>query len=507
MLIDARDIASGTTRPYDLCVVGAGAAGITLARRLRAERFSIALVESGGFTFDPATQDLYQGTTLGPGLSGASYLSTSRLRFFGGTTNHWGGWCRPLDPLDFETRAWVPHSGWPIGRAELAPYFEEAAGVVQIVPFTDALEAERVRDSPSLLPGDLIVTKRMYTSPPTRFGTEYRKEIVEAPQVDVILHANVVRIETNEAGSSVRAVRVATLGGRQFSVTAKAFVLAAGGIENARLLLASDGVQKSGLGNQGDAVGRYFMEHPECPVGHIYVTGDRDVLETYRTRRGSLGLLCLSDRAQREHELLNASFQLGSSGDLPLPSEAGGVPLAIGPAIEALDRVGEKGAPDEERQYVGCYVRAEAAPNPTSRLTLVRETDQLGMRRVNLAWRMGQLESRTIQHAIELLATELGRTGRGRMFLLYDRAAREVSLGRPPWRGVHGGSHHMGTTRMSDSPKTGVVDTNGRVHGVANLYVAGSSVFPTVGFANPTFTIIALALRLARHLPGVVARA
>ena len=501
MLIDSRDLPQDTTRRYDLCIIGAGAAGITIARALRGDTVTVGLVESGGFELDEATQSLYEGQTSGPGLSATAYLSTSRLRFFGGTTNHWGGWCLPLDRMDFERRAWVSNSGWPITRADLAPYYPQAAAVVQIPPFSDEEDERRGQeDTPVVEPG-LLVTKRLYTSPPTRFGSEYRDELVTADRVDVLLHANVTEIVLDESGSRVVAVRAATLTGRRFSIVARTFVLAAGAVENARLLLVSDAVHKNGLGNQAGAVGRFFMEHPECLVGYIYLSRHRDALRTYQVHRDRMGVLCLSEEAQRRHELLNASFQLGPTDTLPLESDAGGAPLAIGPAVQAIDGLhGDADAGDDVGRYTRCYVRAEAAPNAASRVALVPETDALGMRRVSLRWSLGTLESRTIQRATEIIACELGRTGRGRMLLLYDQAARAARLGQPPWKGVHGGSHHMGTTRMSASPRDGVVDADCRVHAVGNLYIAGSSVFPTVGFANPTFTIVALALRLVDHL-------
>jgi choline dehydrogenase-like flavoprotein len=220
-----------------------------------------------------------------------------------------------------------------------------------------------------------------------------------------------------------------------------------------------------------------------------------------------MSVLGLSEEAQRHHALLNASFQLGPTDDLPLESDAGGVPLAIGPTVRAIDRLRSANTQTAaSRGYTRCYVRAEAAPNAASRVTLVPDRDALGMRRVSLRWTLGTLESRTIQVATEIIARELGQAGCGRMLLLYDENARAARLGQPPWQGVHGGSHHMGTTRMSVSPGEGVVDANARVHSVLNLYIAGSSVFPTVGFANPTFTIVALALRLADHLRLLHAR-
>ena len=351
-------------------------------------------------------------------------------------------------------------------------------------------------------PNGVLVGRAFHHSPPTRFGRVYRGELVEASTVDVLLHANAVHLDTNEAGTAIERVQVASLDGRRVTVGARLFVLATGGVENARLLLASDGVQTSGLGNGSDCVGRFFMDHPQVSGAHLAITSPRGSRDLVMLRdRGAM--LCLSPDTQRRHEVLNANVQFLPVDD-PWQSEAGGFPLDIQETIQRLDR---RALPDAQagrstgaRGYRPCLVRAESAPRPESRVTLEeRETDALGVRRARLHFVMGTLESRTIMHTLEVIAREFGSRQFGRVRLV--RAGRaEVPLGDPPWERVGTGNHHMGTTRMSDSPATGVVDSHCQVHGVSNLYVAGSSVFPTCGMANPTFTIVAMALRLAERL-------
>lgn len=508
MLIDSRDLTPGRVLQYDVCIVGAGAAGITLARALRSDRLSICLLESGGFAFDGDTQALYGGVIDAAGFDPPTYLSSSRLRFFGGSTNHWAGMCRPLDPLDFAIRPWVAHSGWPINRDDLAPYYERAAAVLQFSPFDEGW-GDVTLHAQSLVPPDGVLTGRTFRwSPPTRFGTVYRQELVEARTVDILLHANAVHLDLNEAGTSVERVQVAGLNGTRVTVTARLFVLATGGIENARLLLASDSVHTSGLGNGSDCVGRFFMEHPELlTVAQLLITSPA-VLEDLRLLADQHALLSLSEQTQRDHELLNANIDLIPPADMR-ESEAGGFPLAIVDTIEQLDRLGFEDDPETEPETPGlrrCYIRSESAPRPESRVTLEdRATDALGMRRSRLTLVLGTLESRTLVRTMEIVARELGVRQAGRLMLALAEGVERQPVGGPAWPRIRGGSHHMGTTRMSDSPATGVVDRDCRVHGVPNLYVAGSSVFPTCGMANPTFTIVALALRMAEHIAARLA--
>jgi choline dehydrogenase-like flavoprotein len=496
MLIDGNDLPPGHQAACDVCIIGAGAAGITIARTLAASGTSVCLLESGSFEVESDTQALYEGEAEGAGIF-PNYLRISRVRYFGGSTNHWTGFCRPLDALDFESRSWVPHSGWPIDRDTLAPYYERASPVIGIEPFESW--GEQVFQRESWVPSDVLVAKRFHFSR-TRFGRVYHDELRDAKTVDVILHANAVNLEVDEAGATLQRVQLATLTGRHFSVTARLFVLAAGGVENARLLLASDDVHTTGLGNRSDCVGRYFMEHPVIGGALICLTH----IEAARRLDELGGFLGMSDDTQRGRETLNVCMELNprreSFGD---ESPAGGTPLELRDffyRMAALDGPGIPPDAGHDYRYRRCFFYAEPAPYPDSRVTLDRDEDALGMRRAHLAWKTTAFEARSIQQAKEVLAIELGRRRMGRVLVDTDAEAANIALGEPPWAEVRAANHHIGTTRMSSSPADGVVDANCQLHGVQNLFVAGSSVFPTAGFANPTFTIVALALRLADHL-------
>jgi choline dehydrogenase-like flavoprotein len=361
-------------------------------------------------------------------------------------------------------------------------------------------------------------------SPPTRFGEVYQAELERAENLDIVLHTNVVEIEASEAGSEVSALRLAALDAKRIEARARSYVLACGGLENPRLLLASNRQAPAGLGNAHGLVGRYFMEHPHVVAARALVADpalvrfyDYDLRATPRRGHEALGCIHLSAEAQRAGKLLNYDANvtvdtIGISGYAALRRiwnsvERGESPQdLLGDLKTALFDIDDTFAGLLGRFGVRDYQPsagsfqlwsfAEQAPNPDSRVLLDSERDALGMPRIKLDWRLTELDRRSLLGAHEVLAEEFGRTGIGRIQI----EAWLQDLESPWSEELHGGYHPMGTTRMADDPKQGVVDRQCRVHGMANLYVAGSSVFPTGGSANPTLTIVALALRLAEHL-------
>jgi choline dehydrogenase-like flavoprotein len=485
LLIDARSIPQGTTVETDLCIIGAGAAGITLALECAGGPFRVCLLESGGFEPDPETQALSRGRVFGR----AYYkLESARVRRFGGSTSSWQGICRPLESSDFEARDWVPHSGWPFGAEVLRSYYERAQERCRLEAFGYDGQRWASAERPLLAFEAGVVESRVFQIAPVRFGEVYRKDVTKAPNVDTFLFANVVELEASENGRIVERVSVACLAGNRFSVRARLFVLATGGIENARLLLASNRVQRAGLGNPHDLVGRFFMEHPHVISAAFLASSARIPLDFYRARpvgRAEVaGLLTLSEETRRRERML--SFGCFPPQDAELPE----FEASLARVIREMD--GRSGAAAERAVFwmgVG-----EQAPNPESRVRLADERDALGMPRVRLEWRLGALDKRSLRRAHEILAREFGRAGLGRLQLLLG----EDDYQWPPE--LSAGRHHMGTTRMHPDPRRGVVDPRGRVHGLANLYLAGSSVFPTSGSAGPTLTLVALALRLADDL-------
>jgi choline dehydrogenase-like flavoprotein len=513
LFFDARKIPNHEVVEADVCIIGAGAAGITLARELNGGPLRVCLLAGGGLEYDLAGQALYQGTT-----SGALYtnLSVSRLRYFGGTTGHWDGRCRPLDAIDFEYRDWVPHSGWPISKAELEPYYARAQDVLQLGPARyESAQWESGSSQAFRFLGDRALSRVYLLSPPTRFGREYRSEIANSSNIAAYLHANAVELHTTENTRVVSKVDVACLEGARFAVSARVFILAAGGIENARLLLVSRRKQKTGLGNGHDVVGRYYMDHLESRSGLMLLSKAARATDFYRieykTPRRFQALLTLSEATQRSEKLLNSSMLLfPNSWDSAMSKGPTSIRYMLDSiknkkkperilhhlrnVITDVDDVAKVGwgklaGPETEVRVVENTL--EQVPDPNNRITLAAERDPLGMNRVLLEWRYGDAERNSLVRTQEILAQELGKAALGRLKIEAAPGAK--------WEN-HAGEHHMGATRMSADPKQGVVDAKCRVHGIANLYVAGSSVFPTGGYANPTLTLVALALRLADHV-------
>jgi choline dehydrogenase-like flavoprotein len=474
----------------DVCIAGGGPAGIALARRLAGRGARVVLLESGGLEFDSETQALYEGE-----VAGADYwaLATTRLRFFGGSSNHWTGWCRPLDALDFEERSWVAESGWPISREELEPYYEEAQGVCELGPFDYRPSTWAERTGTRLLPLDpeLAETTIWQFSPPTRFGTRYRSQLQAAPDVHVYLNANLVHVGLSPRATSVEMVRVARLDGTQFFVRARAFVLALGGIEIPRVLLASNDVQPSGIGNQHDLVGRFFLEHPHSIVGTLVCRSEPEALRLYEAVSEIPGggpaavraSLSLPASVQRRERLLNFNVNLE-----PLVGPAARARNAAAAATLLRELHGI-----EARASFELLARAEQLPSPASRVRLGTKRDRLGMPHAVLEWRHHARTRHSMQKSLELIARALGMAGLGRVYSYIHADARSAGA----WPELAGGHHHMGTTRMHTDPRHGVVDADCRVHGIDNLFIAGSSVFPSAGYANPTLTLVALALRTA----------
>ena len=511
MHTDARALVDGSLLEGDLCIVGAGAAGISMALEWANSPYEILFLEAGGFNFETQMQDLYRAENVGEPYFP---LEAARLHYFGGTTGHWAGFCAPLDPIDFQTREWVAHSGWPISLEDLNSYYARAQELVELGPYEyDAAYWEAQDPEVMRLPlGDMFWTKMWQFSPPTRFGTRYRDAIVNAPNVKLHTYATVCEVEANETVTAVQGLRVRTPDGKEHRARARHYVMACGAVQNARLLLASNRQASNGIGNDHDLVGRYFMEHIEIPGANLLLA-QPNALKMYAAppriaggQTRARGELALSEATQRTHRILNgtASLEAGSWGANVRSTFQTLTPDVLTEMREAEER-GEprtrRGALRAQRAF-RVKTRQEQAPNPDSRVTLSGERDALGMPRVKLDWQLTELDKRSIRRFYELLGREMGRTGLGRIQLA-DWLLDDDDRTWPSF--LSGGWHHMGTARMHESPRDGVVDSNCKIHGIDNLYVAGSAPFSTSGAPNPTLTLIALTLRLSDQLRSKLA--
>ena len=466
---------------FDVCVVGSGPAGMTLARRLGQRGLSVGLFEAGGLEFTSESQALYEGKT-----SGRPYfpLDGARLRFFGGSSNHWGGWTRALDPHDFESKAHHPLSGWPIVKSDLDPYAAEA---------DEILNLPRGIPAPDIMPeaaSDLLPGLFRFSRPTARFGEKYRSEIAASTTVRVFVNANLVDLRLNESRRAVsEAVFRSYARADTFSVKARAFALCLGGVENPRALLNADSEIPSGLGNEHDLVGRYFMDHPHAPIGRAVIRIPLTWMLVYSP----------TPTMMEAKRILNFGLRIGdfdqwNAGDFTgalRPEPACTVDFD---ALLTAEMNGEE--PLCPAHVADIFVACEQSLNADSRVKLISERDRFELRKAELDWRLSEMDFRTLRTAAEEAAQKLAELDVGRMKIL-DWALGERD---PSAAELYGGPHHMGTTRMSDDPKAGVVDANTKVHSLENLYVGGSSVFATSGHANPTYTIVQLALRQADHL-------
>jgi choline dehydrogenase-like flavoprotein len=403
----------------------------------------------------------------------------------------------------------VPGSGWPVTRRDLDPYYSKAANLLELQ--TSPPDANMMESSLDFKENG-VRNKLWYFSPPVRFGKKYRDTISKAANITLYTYANVTEIITNENVSSVKEVTVKNIAGKQHRVRAKKFVLACCAIQNARLLLASNRYAKKGLGNDNDLVGRHFMEHLEMNAADLFLPAPAS-LDLYRLQFFYTKVraeLALTENRQKELKVLNGTVALdpvavaeeksesNESADTAATAED---PAASLKGWEKAEKYYDSGKYLKEKfnrtkQYM-FFTRMEQSPNPDSRITLDTETDALGMPRVVLDWKLTALEKRSYRKLIETIGVTCGITGTGRV-RLHEWLHDENDVSWPEH--LAGGWHHMGTTRMHVNSKAGVVNENCKVHGIDNLYVAGSSCFPTAGSANPTYTIVAMTLRLADHL-------
>ena len=472
-MIEEMSVHAGETLSADVCIVGAGPAGITIARMLAGAQKRVILAEGGGMSFEKSSQDLYEGASTGQ----VDYpLSLTRLRYFGGTSNHWTGMCAPLTALDFEKRSWVDRSGWPFGLDDLMPFYRRAHEVLDLGPFEYSLE--RMRSYVQFLEfgGGLLENRAYRRSTPTRFRQKYRHEIESSDHMRCLLHANFLGFEASDDGSRILGITVGDGASAPTTLRAEVFIVACGGVENARLMLLSPASVKRAMGPSAEMIGRCFLDHV-WNRNAVWFYPDGDWWKAY---------------SGFEHEGIKITPGFCSSEELARRERLQGFGVTI-MSVELPEEV------RADETCVTCSVHCEAAPNPDSRITLDRSrTDRLGLPRAEVHWRLSESDRSSMWRGMTVFAQELGRMRLGRA-----RLGPGLSKVVFP-HGTAIESHHMGTTRMAEDPDAGVVDATCKVHGVDNLYVAGSSVYPTSGYVNPTLTLIAMAMRLAEHVNTIV---
>jgi GMC oxidoreductase len=456
-----------------VCVLGSGPAGVTIAREIAASGVPVVILEAGAREATEESQEFYKGV-----VEGDPYfeLDATRLRFFGGSSNHWAGWCRILDDADFEAKSHVPHSGWPIKRRDIEPYFGKVHDILDLVPFKE-----------DRLVSDSIRWVQLIKSPAVRFGQKFSGEIEKSSRIALVLNTYVTELAGD--GARVSSARIWSHGADGGELAVKTYVVCTGGLENSRLLLWSNMKSGNGVVPEPAALGRYWMEHPQ------FEGGDAILFDSSLFEHDAVGEAFFSPtaKAMNERQIMNFGIRLI---ERPYHGAKALVADLACRAPETAEWVA-RGFGQHLRCAAQLYVGWEQSPVFENHVALHdTQKDAAGVPRIDLHWKKGELERRTLLEGLKLFGETLISKDLGRV-----RIEDWVSSGADyPNDQELAGHHHMGGTRMGTDPKTSVVDRNCKVHGMDNLYVGGSSVFATSGQCNPTTTIVALSLRLGEHL-------
>jgi choline dehydrogenase-like flavoprotein len=548
MLINSESVVSEAVIEADICIVGAGPAGITLAREFIGSPQRVVLLESGTFENDSHIQELNDAQVDSEYLA-SDALSVGRRRQFGGTPNKWVystepadgrlyARCVPPESIDFELHADDPSLRWPFSFNDIRPYYERAQTVWNGGRFDYAVDTW-ADGAPSIqTTKGLLQTRISQHGPSDVFITRYRDDLLLAANIYVYLECTAIALTADGGAGGVTGLRVARGDGRAFSVVADQYVLACGGVENAQVLLSSEATQPGAEGNRHDNIGRYVTDHPEFRLGCIFPATDEvyEDLALYDLRWSGRqmvsGFLTLSDEVKRSEKLLNLSAAMaprgkgfGTAAHRAISGLAAAVRYRQAPSglwaatMPALRSPGagfaflrtrnaehyteyrggwsRPGANREKFETIELWSECEQTPHRDSRLTLTDGRDWLGRKKLRFNHFWSKSDRDNVSRSIQIFADELRSAGLGR----FEPWGEFEGYARPRFAGLH---HPMGATRMHSDPRFGVVDDDCRVHGLPNVYVAGSSVFPTgVGYANPTLTLLALATRLADHLKGM----
>lgn len=502
----------------DIAIIGSGAAGISIALEFANTDIRVALIESGNFKISRKNQKLNVVNN-----SGISYfdLSAQRGRYFGGTTNFWGGTCIPFDPIDFEDIPARSGINWPISFSEIYPYIDRAKKVcgVNISEANEIFEKLDLNSKRSEI--EEFEWKPLQFSPfPFRFGEKYGAQLKESQNIAVYHNANLTSLEVDDIKTSCNKAIVRSLAGKEASISAKYFILAAGGIENPRLMLNMNSIFSN------INIGRYFAEHPTAIIGKligadafkVYADHQKNILLNKEIKPG----LGVTEQFMKKHKLLNSLITIW-----PIPKDAYLISrakmllylmrrrefgikfllnlfLIMPKSISLLPHVfnrmgGQKKEVDFIKDCFDVRLVTETLPNFDSCVSLSDKKDGLGMFRANLNWELGGVDKKTFISTAKAFKKQIESNYDVRLdlegWILDEDANWEERINLD---GHHG--HHMGTTRMAMNFEEGVVDKECKVFGMKNLYIAGSSIFTTYGFANPTLMIVAFAVRLADHI-------
>jgi choline dehydrogenase-like flavoprotein len=519
MIVDYDQDTAPLVYDCDICIVGSGATALALLTKFYDTSLRVVVLEAGGEDITVQSQDMYKVVTPYHPFPGAE---VGRFRVFGGSTTKWGGQTLPLDPIDFKKRDWVPFSGWPLPYQEIAKYYPEVDEFLGVEAHDYESDIYKLLREKRLQEDDILKFRFSKWSPKPNLREGFRKQLVASANVTLVQHASVIAINLFDNHKQVSDLVISNLAHKKGRVRATTYVIACGGIENARLLLASRHQLSKGIGNSHDVVGRFLQDHPNAHIGHVTQAKNRTQRYFnyfYIKKTRFLPRLILTEKFQTTHKLLNASasllfFSQGKDAysqvlDIYRKRARGKLGKED---VQSLLKLGLQ-AHQLVKPVMSMLVRNKVfTPNPTIKLNLMIENppewhnrvalsdqrDALGIPLASVEWKVGEQVRQTLITSAGVFADYIARLGFGQLQLADWIQGTD-------WKSYVGdASHHIGTTRMSNSEIDGVVNTDCQVFGVNNLYIAGSSVFPTSGHSNPTSTLIALAFRLGEHLKATV---
>ncbi len=516
MILDFEDSNLPDQFDCDICVIGSGAAALSFLTRFYNTQTKIIVLEAGGEHITERNQELFKINTIDHPFPGSL---EGRFRVFGGATMRWGGQALPMDSIDFEKRDWIAHSGWPIAKKELDPYYDKADHFLNldVIGEYDENIFDLIKEKE--LPESADLNLRFSKWSPTPNVRElYRQKIQSSKNISLLQNANLTNLHLNENKKTLAQAEFRTYDGRQGKVKARKFVLACGGLENPRLLLTSNNQLEKGLGNHKDMVGRFLQDHPNARVATFQpLKRNTQAYFNYfliaKTRY--LPRLICSNEFQKQEQTVNVGASLlhftkpehpfekikelyrkKVRGELKLKDAS--VLFSVMKHLPALTKTAKQYFIDKKIYTpdpdVKLNIMMECNPEPHNRIQLSDEKDIFGMPKIQLHWTISDQVIHTFEKSLDLFKSYIDQSGLGIL-------EKEDFAKNKDWKGrINDATHHIGTTRMGVNDSEAVVDQNCKVFELDNLYIAGSSVFPTGSHSNPTLTIIALAMRLADHL-------
>ena len=519
--LDANKVNVNTTIKTDICIIGAGAAGITLAHEFDKTNLSVTILEAGGIGYEPELQRDYTHELLN---WSKGEWENIRVRQLGGSTEAWYGRCTLLQPHDFVKRDWVKNSGWPITFNEVDTYIDRALDILKIQE-PKAISPSFWKECPTsnAFDSDTLSPKVFLWSEPIKMIKAHGGQIWKSSNISILYYAFAQELIPNEGDNHINSIAVKSSLGNSFTVDANTVILAGGGIENSRLLMLSQTNHSSGIGNQHDNVGRYLMDHPRLDsIAKLCINFNNPrwktkfkYLSETLTEHGKVQIfLSMSEEVQRREQLLNHATVMR-----PAYVETTSQPylaakrlfyatkdhrqedihkrdaFKVISGIPRLFKTGIKKAAGLPLTFSHLVLidQLEQEPDRESRILLNDQLDRFGQQKTTLKWEIGESTTASLRTFHRLIDSHLRKNKLGWL-------ESEV-LNDPEYvPNYTEACHPTGTTRMSDTPQAGVVDKNCRVFGFDNLFIAGSSIFPTVSYANPTLSLVALAVRLADHI-------